>query len=129
MRILPTALLLIMTCALAAQTPANQLTGGEHNGRYWLELEPSNRTIFVVGFCAAVNAIGGRNVDTFLGEGSGTIGETVKGLDLFYDDPANAAIRIGDAFRVFAMKISGAAPDVLAVKTAALRRAAAAPAK
>jgi hypothetical protein len=50
-----------------------------------------------------------------------TIAESVKGLDQFYEDPANAAIPITYALKVFKMKVSGATPEKLASEAATYR--------
>jgi len=95
-----------------------QDTGGLKNGRFWIGLSPGERIGFIIGFDQA-RALGSLS-DTYWPDGS-TAGEVAKGVDQFYEDPANVALHVGAALSVFYWKVHGDTAEQLAAYTAALR--------
>jgi hypothetical protein len=88
-------------------------------------MDSTSKLYFVVGFAEALSASGVAEAVQAKYLSGATLGETVKGLDQFYEDPANAAIPVMMAFHVFALKVKGATPEDLAAEVAELRRIAA----
>jgi hypothetical protein len=76
-------------------------TGGLLNGRFWKILKPSDKLIFVVGYCEA-------SVGPYACPTQSEFGEIVDGVERFYQDPENLSIPFVTAERVFAMKVAGA---------------------
>ena len=115
---------LVFAVASFGQSADNQMTGGAVNGRFWMSLPSDMKATLLLGFREGI--VASRNfeaVKAYISDAA-TIGEVKKSIDQFYDDPANLAIAVKDASRVFVMKLSGAAPERLAAEVATLRRAA-----
>jgi hypothetical protein len=77
--------------SVSAQIPESQITWGQKNGRFWAAMPQTARVHYLFGFAEALS--GGPGYTDFFSP-SETFGETVKGIDQFYEDPANAAITI-----------------------------------
>jgi hypothetical protein len=120
---------LMMVCAVSfvahSQTPANQFTGGVINGRFWQTLTPEAKTGFLVGFREGIIAGDNDDVSRIYISDSATVGQAKKGIDLFYGDPANLAIAIKDASRIFLMRLGGADSTAVEAVTVRARREAA----
>lgn len=113
---------ILLCCALAAQTASNQFTNGARNGRYWLWMDPSARTTFLVGFSEAMHVADAETRRMFFDVGVSVFGELQRGVDQFYDDPANASIPIASAISVWALKSNGATAEMVDAYIANLRR-------
>jgi hypothetical protein len=120
---------LMMVCALVfaarAQTPENEFTGGVANGRTWQALPSEFRTGFLVGFREGIIASENDEANRVYISDSATIGQVKKGIDLFYSDPANLAIGIKDASRIFLVRLGGADAATVEALTVKARRMAA----
>jgi hypothetical protein len=115
--------LFVAALSVSAQPPENQKTVGLRNGRYWAAQTEGSKIDFVVGFSEALAATGFHAQSDWSEHfrGTETIGEAVRGLNQFYEDPANAAIPIEKALVVFARKLKGEPPEDSAALIAKLR--------
>jgi hypothetical protein len=141
------AILMLAGIALAAQIPENQLTFTLKNGRWWAGLSSTGKTYYLIGmadglgsadlYANAVAAIGphppAKPYDTLsLLFAASTFAEIEIGVDRFYGEPANAAVPIVAALRLFREKVEGSTPEEQSAHAAEARRLAlpkAAPAK
>jgi hypothetical protein len=104
---------------VSALDPDSLTTGGLYNGRGWVTANSGEKLYFVMAFGDAL-IVETKVSGVYFGES--TNGEIVKGLDQFYEDPANASIPVPFAMKLFARKVSGASAEDLAARTAELRR-------
>jgi hypothetical protein len=120
---------LMMVCALTlaahSQTPENQFTGGVSNGRFWSTLTVADRDLLLIGFREGVIASENDEASRIYTSEAATIGQVRKGIDLFYSDPANLAIGIKDASRIFLVRLGGADAATVEALTVKARRMAA----
>jgi hypothetical protein len=111
---------IVLAGGICAAADAPEFTGGSRNGRFWLRMAPGERIFFVTGFIEGFGA-GGKDIGVGV-----TMGELQKGVDAFFEDPANAGIPISSAVLIFGLKLRGSSPAWLDEQIIGLRRAAAA---
>ena len=132
------AILLVgFTLTIFAEIPPNQMTEGFKNGRWWEVCDSTARAYYLIGMADGLSASDANaNISAKYSKDPpakpynalgwlfppGTFAEAVKGLDQFYEDPANAAIPIQSALVIFGEKVKGASPEDLAKRTAEARR-------
>ena len=117
-------LLVCSTVAFAADRPASPEITAPANGDDWLRLSSTEKLFWAVGYsqgyqdalskidvtsgpgtpCASLAARTERQSST-AGKVSGF--ELVSGLERFYSDPANTAIPVGSAIRIYLLQASG----------------------
>lgn len=95
--------------ASAAAKPS-ETTNGAFNGNLWVVFDPAMRTGFVGGFMAAVNASLSEE-DRRRYVGKGTIGDTVRDLDLFYRDTGKRDLPIWLAMHWVNLRAGGTPED------------------
>lgn len=104
-----------MRCAQVSDS-----TAGFKNGRFWGALDSTGRLSFLIGFFEGLGAEAFPKVGDY---SSGlSYGETVKGIDPFYEDPSNAPVPIVSAMVVVKRKVEGVPPDEVARRIAAVRK-------
>jgi len=121
----------------ATITPAQVLQETPRNGRFWDVLVSSSKIVYVVGFLDGLSSAAFKtffntlpaqempNGDLEKGRalvyksmaaneailrpffGKSTVAEVVKGVDQFYEDPANALVPIEFAMQYFQARASG----------------------
>lgn len=122
--VLGVLLLLCATVGFAADRPAAPEIAAPTNGDDWLKLSSSEKLFWSIGYsqgyqdaldkidvtsgpgtpCAGLAARTERQSST-AGKVSGF--ELVSGLERFYSDPANTAIPVGAAIRIYLLQASG----------------------
>lgn len=139
-RIFTVTALAICTFGLqAAQYKSNEMTGAFRNGRWWTGVPQSVEEALKLGYLSgfwdglARGVISG-GPELSLEETNSRIdvstitelthGETIKALDLFYSDPANANIAIPSALSYVKRKVIGWSPNQLRDYEAKLRASA-----
>ncbi len=112
--------------------------GGYKNCRWWTSCTPNDRLCYLIGLAdglvsADFNAnlaaqesghppLKPNNMAGSLFPG-GILRRVRKGLDQFYEDPANVAIAIQDALTLYVQKVRGATPEQTAAHTASTPKA------
>lgn len=109
-----------LACGQAQDTTK---TFGYQNGRSWASMSESMKLGFVVG-CGEGLAFAEMRKFGEQFPSKSTNGEIVKGLDKFYDEPANAPIPIVGALGVFAAQVRGASASEITEMIESLRRVA-----
>jgi hypothetical protein len=107
---------------------ASQHSGsaGLLNGRFWVARNDGQKVIFIMGYCEAARSgkVPDRH-DSPLALASCptevTLGDILKGLDRFYQEPENLRLAIRSALRIFAMKVAGASANDIEQELAAAR--------
>ncbi len=122
--VLSLALFLSAVTVFAADRPATPDITPPTNGDEWLKLSSSEKLFWAIGYsqgyqealakidvsagpsspCASLANRTERQTSTF-GKVSGF--ELVSGLEKFYSDPANTAIPVGSAVRIYLLQASG----------------------
>src|ERR1051326_3397556 len=103
----------ITTSTLAADRGNNGNTASFLNGRGWLNMPEEAKTGYLAGLFNGLRWVwAGQGEPTLkLFENiyvpSGTLGETKKGLDMIYADPANANVPVILVLEVFKMRQDG----------------------
>lgn len=118
------ALLLFSFAAYAADRATTPEITPPANGEEWLRLSSSEKLFWSIGYsqgyldalnkidvaagptspCASLAARTERQSSTF---GKVSPFEVVSGLEKFYSDPANTAIPVGSAIRIYLLQASG----------------------
>jgi len=128
----------VLVSVTVAQTPDPNKpfrTFGEMNGRAWRGFSLDIKTAYLEGVNAALGEAVVRTLETPCeAQGKGvfdahraigfTRGETIEGIDRFYDQPENLLITIIDALEIVSAKARGVPHDVIEAKISARRRAA-----
>ena len=104
----------------AATSEAARTSGPFLNGRAWLSWDDGMRLGFVIGI-AELHMIANENLPIVWFKGKPANGEVMKGLQDFYQEPANARIAILEAISVVAMKFNGESSKNIDDATAILR--------
>ncbi|MGZ8831833.1 MAG: hypothetical protein ACXW19_01395 [Thermoanaerobaculia bacterium] len=122
--VLGVLLLLCATVAFAADRPAAPEITAPNNGDDWLKLASTEKLFWAIGYSQGYQDALGK-IDVSAGPGtpcanlaakterqSSTAGkvsgfELVSGLERFYSDPANTAIPVGSAIRIYLLQASG----------------------
>ncbi|HEV8661401.1 MAG TPA: hypothetical protein VGS96_22590 [Thermoanaerobaculia bacterium] len=122
--VLGVLLLLCATVGFAADRPAAPEITAPSNGDEWVKLSSTEKLFWAIGYSQGYQEALGK-IDISSGPGtpcanlatrterqSSTAGkvsgfELVSGLERFYSDPANAAIPVGSAIRIYLLQASG----------------------
>jgi len=122
--VLGVLLLLCATVGLAADRPAAPEITAPTNGDEWLKLSSTEKLFWAIGYSQGyqealdkIDVSSGpgtpcANLATRTERQSSTAGkvsgfELVSGLERFFSDPANAAIPVGSAIRIYLLQASG----------------------
>lgn len=81
-------------------------TDGMANGRFWMMFGDSERLIYLLGFTDGRIMTKPTDRDPLYECGS-NMGEIMKGITNFFDDPANARVLVSHAYRWHCMRVSG----------------------
>jgi hypothetical protein len=96
-------LLLLSATFCQAVDISDQRTNGLLNGRFWNGIDDSGKLFFLIGYCEAA-------VDALRCPAQTEFGETIKGIDKFYQEPENLRLTFISAMRIFTRKVEGAKP-------------------
>ncbi|MDP8991216.1 MAG: hypothetical protein M3N41_14190 [Acidobacteriota bacterium] len=100
-------------------------TEGLNNGRLWATLPDASKTMYVAGAVDATIMACEKDEWKKLFAANLSVGEVLKSLNRFYDEPTNAPVPVTYAMTVVKMKAEGASADSIERTTANLRRLAA----
>jgi len=122
--VLGVLLLMCATVGLAADRPAAPEITAPNNGDEWLKLSSTEKLFWAIGYSQGYqDAL--EKIDVTSGPGTpcatlatrterqtspaGKVSgfELVSGLERFYSDPANSAIPVGSAIRIYLLQASG----------------------
>jgi hypothetical protein len=122
--VLGVLLLMCATVGLAADRPAAPEITAPNNGDEWLKLSSTEKLFWAIGYAQGYqDAL--EKIDVTSGPGTpcatlatrterqtspaGKVSgfELVSGLERFYSDPANSAIPVGSAIRIYLLQASG----------------------
>ncbi|HSP33907.1 MAG TPA: hypothetical protein VLU46_06290 [Thermoanaerobaculia bacterium] len=122
--VLGVLLLLCATVGFAADRPSTPEISAPTNGAEWLKLSSTEKLFWALGYSAGYQEALGK-IDVTSGTGSpcaavairterstspvGKVNgfELVSGLERFYSDPANIAVPIGSAVRIYLFQVAG----------------------
>jgi hypothetical protein len=119
--------LIVFTAIPLVAVDSEFMTATFLNGRAWKAFDDSGRTAYIAGLYNALmfaNAVCKESEFKSIYLPSAPAGEVVKGLDLFYEDPANGAIPILYAVRIFKMRLEGSSQAEIQAATEDARRSA-----
>jgi hypothetical protein len=108
-------LLLTLTCGSADLEDSK--TSGFVNGRFWNQLQPMAKVVYLMAFQEGIMAGAGtldaktKTTDQYVDPTAAKYGEIVSGLDRLYKQPENINVPVFEALKVLTMKIRGATKD------------------
>lgn len=126
LRFIAAVAMFLIAFPLKTQTTSNRFqTAGITNGRTWTTLSAESKTFYISGSVDSTILACGTDEWRRLFASSLSIGDVIKSLDKFYEEPTNAAVQVPYAMTVVKMKAEGASTDSIEKATATGRRLAA----
>jgi len=110
------------------QTTEDRLhTAGLVNGRAWSRMDDASKSFYVAGSLDGITMACGSDQWKKLFASDLNVGDVVKSLNKFYEEPTNIAIPITGAMSIVKSKAEGASADSIEKATALFRQIAASP--
>lgn len=102
------AVLIGAFAASAALPPPNDYTGGILNGRAWLSMTDSQRSMYLTGFAEGIKVSNGGTIPSQYVCRACRVDEMREGVTRVYSDPVTRSLPIAQALQLYILKANGA---------------------